>query len=169
MDEERLAERIEIAADDPTAPVALGLIHRASAEQAALYDLADGSSDFNPAGVQVPRSVFLVARLDGRPVGCGALRPMSEPGFEDSAEVKRIYLLPEARGRRIGGLILARLEALARDFGYARVVLETGDLQPQAIRLYERAGYARIPNYGPYVGFANSLCFAKPLASLPPT
>ncbi len=158
-----MPEHIEIAAEDPTTPVALDLVGRASAEQGALYDLDDGSSDFNPADVQVPRSVFLVARVDGRPVGCGAVRPMSEPGFEDSAEVKRMYLVPEARGRRIGGLILAHLEDLARDFGYGRIVLETGDLQPQAIRLYERAGYVRIPNYGPYVGFADSICFEKRL------
>ena len=65
---------IEIAAEDPTTPIALDLVGRASAEQAALYSLDDDYSDFNPADVQGPRSTFLVARIGGLPVGCGALR-----------------------------------------------------------------------------------------------
>ena len=97
-------------------------------------------------------------------IWCGALRPMAEPGFAVSAEIKRMYVASEARGHRIGGLILERLERLPRDFGYERVVLETGDAQPEAIRLYQRSGYERIPCYGQYDGEARSVCFAKSLS-----
>jgi GNAT superfamily N-acetyltransferase len=157
---------IVIVAEDPTAADALELIRLLSAELAARYDFADdGSGAFTPADAQVPRSAFLVARLDGRPVGCGALRPLDEAGFEDSAEIKRMYVVPEARGRRLGGAILERLEALARSFGYARAVLETGNRQIEAIRLYERSGYRRIACYGRYASDPRSICFGKSLTS----
>ena len=155
---------VEIVVEDPTTSDALELVRLLSAELAARYDFVDdGSGAFTPADAQVPRSAFVVVRLDGRAVGCGALRPMEEAGFEDSAEIKRMYVSPEARGRRLGGAILARLEELARGFGYARAVLETGNAQPEAIRLYERSGYQRIRCYGRYVGEARSVCFAKTL------
>lgn len=158
------SDGVEIVAEDPTPPDALELIRRLSAELAARYDFADdGSGAFRPADAQVPRSAFVVARLDGRPVGCGALRPMEEAGFEDSAEIERMYVSPESRRRRLGAAILARLEELARAFGYARTTLETGDAQPEAIRLYERSGYRRIPCYGRHVGDPRSLCFGKML------
>jgi GNAT superfamily N-acetyltransferase len=155
---------VVIAIEDPTTPDARELIRLLSAELAARYDFADdGSGAFTPSDVQVPRAVFLVARLGGRPIGCGALRPLDEAGFERSAEIKRMYVVPELRGRRIAGRILERLEALARDFGYARAVLETGDAQPEAIRLYHRAGYTRVPCYGRYRSDPRSACFARPL------
>ena len=141
------SDGVEIVVEDATTPDALELVRLLSAELAALYDFVDdGSGAFTPADSQVPRSAFVVARLDGTAVGCGALRPMDdESGFEDSAEIKRMYVSPEARGKRLGAAFLARLEELARGFGYARAVLETGDAQPEAIRLYDRSGYRRIP------------------------
>ena len=155
---------VEIVVEAPTTPDAAELIRLLSAELAARYDfMDDGSGEFSPADVEVPRSAFVVARLDGRPVGCGAIRPMHGAGFEDSAEIKRMYVSPEARGRRLGGAILARLEGLARAFGYAQTVLETGTAQPEAIRLYERAGYRRIASYGPYADDPRSVCFARTL------
>ena len=158
------SDALEIVVEDPTTPDAQELIGRLNAELASRYGPEDdGSSEFSPADVRVPRAAFVVARLNGRPVGCGALRPMQEAGFEDSAEIKRMYVSPEARGRRLGGTILARLEELARGFGYARTALETGTAQPEAIRLYERAGYSRISSFGPYAEDPRSVCFAKTL------
>jgi len=117
------------------------------------YDFAMTAAGCSlPLTWQIPRAAFLVLRLDGQPVGCGALRPMEEAGFEDAAEIKRMYVAPEVRGRRLAAVILAELERLARAFGYARAVLETGDRNPEAIRLYERCGYQHIPPYGPYIG-----------------
>ncbi len=156
-------DALTVAVEDPTSPDALELVQRLSAEIAARYDDEDGSADFTPGDVLVPRSAFLVARLGGRPVGCGALRPLNVPGFEDSAEIKRMYVAPDVRGRRLAAQILSQLEALARDFRYARVVLETGTLQPEAIRLYERSGYQRIPCYGSYADDGYSVCFGKVL------
>lgn len=155
---------VSIAVEDPTSPDASELIRQLSAELAVRYDFADdGSGLFSAADVQVPRAAFLILRLDGRPVGCGALRPMDEDGFEDAVEIKRMYVAPEVRGRRLAAVILDRLEGLAREFGYARAVLETGDRNPEAIRLYERSGYEHIPPYGPYIGSARSVCFATSL------
>jgi putative acetyltransferase len=155
---------VVVTVEDPTTPDALALIRLLSAELAAAYNfMDDGSGAFSPADVQVPRAAFLVVRLDGRPVGCGALRPLDLPGFEDSAEIKRMFVVEEARGRRLAVAILTRLEGLAREFGYRRAVLETGNLQHAAIRLYERSGYARIACYGRYTHDPRSICFGRAL------
>lgn len=153
-----------VAVEPPTAPAALELIRLLSAELAAAYDfMDDGSGAFSPADAAVPRSAFLVGRLGGRPVACGALRPLDLPGYEDAAEIKRMFVLEAARGRRFGEAILARLEGLAREFGYRRAILETGNRQHAAIRLYERTGYERIACYGRYIGDPRSVCFGKQL------
>ena len=156
---------LAIAAVDAQHPDAALLIRELSAELAAAYDFADdGSGAFAPADVRVPRSAFLVARLGDRPVGCGALRPLDDGGGPAStAEIKRMYVTPEARGRGVARAILDRLEATARDVGYARVLLETGNRQLAAIRLYERAGYERVACYGRYVDDPRSVCFGKAL------
>lgn len=151
-----------VTVEDPTTPDALALIRLLSAELAASYDfMDDGSGAFSPADVQVPRAAFLVARLDGRPVACGALRPLDLPSYLDSAEIKRMYVAPDVRGQRLAVAVLERLEELAREFGYRRAVLETGNRQHAAMRLYERAGYERIPCYGRYTHDPRSICFGK--------
>lgn len=99
----------------------------------------------------------IVARLDDHPAGCGAIKSFDE----QTMEVKRMFVQPECRGRGIAGQILAELETWARQLGYARCILETGKQQPEAIRLYEKSGYKRIPNYGQYAGVDNSVCFEK--------
>jgi GNAT superfamily N-acetyltransferase len=104
-------------------------------------------------------AAFLVARCDGRPVGCGAIRPLA-PGV---AEVKRMFVVPEARGHGIGRAILEKIESLAKSFGYRSVRLETGTKQPEAISLYQSAGYHRAPCYGPYRQNPLSVCFEKEL------
>lgn len=162
--QETESPNITVATEDPTTPDAAELIRQLSAELALRYDFADdGSAKFTPADAQAPRSAFLVLRLDGRAVGCGALRPMDAPGFEDACEIKRMYVAPDARGRRLAAVILAELERLAREFGYQRAVLETGDRNPEAVRLYERSGYEHIPKYPPYLDSARSICFSRRL------
>jgi GNAT superfamily N-acetyltransferase len=112
--------------------------------------------------VTPPAGVFLVAWLDGRPVGSGAVRalPIGPAGV---GEVKRMYTVPEARRRGVSRAILAELEARAPGFGYHRLQLETGDRQPEALALYAAAGWHRIVPYGQYAGDAESVCFAKDL------
>ena len=94
-------------------------------------------------------AVVLVARDDdGTPIGCGALRPLDEPG---TAEVKRMYVVPAARGRGVSRLVLTGLEAEARARGWTTLRLETGPRQPEAVGLYTRAGYRPIGAFGHYV------------------
>ncbi|HNP72269.1 MAG TPA: GNAT family N-acetyltransferase [Kouleothrix sp.] len=161
------ATNLTVTCVDPQHPDALALIRQLSAELAQVYG-DDGSGAFVPADAQVPRAAFVVARLAGRPVGCGAIRPMADTNPLDTAEVKRMFVAPEARGQGVAQAVLAELEAQARGFGYARLMLETGDRQHAAIRLYQRAGYARVPCYGKYAEREWSRCFGKELGPAAP-
>jgi len=76
-------------------------------------------------------------------------------------EVKRMYTIPEWRGKGIASVILSELESWATELGYEKCVLETGKKQPEAVGLYRKNGYSQIPNYGQYEGIENSLCFEK--------
>jgi GNAT superfamily N-acetyltransferase len=107
-----------------------------------------------PAG-----GTFLLARVEGRPVGCGGLRRHED----DVAELKRMYVVPEGRRRGVARVLLAALEAQAARLGYRAVVLETGVRQPESLALYESHGYHRIPNFGPYVDAPLSVCLEKEL------
>lgn len=107
-----------------------------------------------------PRGAFLVARADGEPVGCGALRPGPEEG---TGEVKRMYVVPAHRGRRVAEHVLAGLEDAARSLGYRRLVLETGTAQPEAMRLYERLGWTPVPAFGHYAASPLSRCYGREL------
>ncbi len=102
----------------------------------------------------------VVAYQAGRPVGCGAIKPLEAAG---TVEVKRMYVEVAARGHGIATAVLAELEGWARELGYARCILETGKKQPEAIALYAKSGYRRIPNYGQYLHVENSVCFEKSL------
>jgi putative acetyltransferase len=92
-----------------------------------------------------PGVMFFIARLDGDPVACGGV------AFEDGfAEVKRMYVRPQARGRAVAQTLLARLEQEARARGATRLTLETGDAQHAALRFYQRAGFTRCAAFGAY-------------------
>jgi putative acetyltransferase len=101
----------------------------------------------------------LVAYENGQPVSCGAIKEFAP----DAMEVKRMYTLPEHRGKGIATIVLTGLEKWAAELGYKKCVLETGKRQPEAIRLYKKNGYQIIPNYGQYIGIENSVCFEKPM------
>ena len=156
------AKVLQLLAVNPRGTDAQKLLADLTTEITAIYaDLGyDGTGGFALADLDGPRSVFVVAYADGHPVGCGALRPYAD----DIAEVKRMYTVPEWRGRGVAAAVLAELERHARAFGYPTMRLETGDRQPGAIRLYERSGYRHIPPFGPYVAWDDSVCFEKPLA-----
>ncbi|MGY1886987.1 MULTISPECIES: GNAT family N-acetyltransferase [unclassified Blastococcus] len=108
-------------------------------------------------------AVVLLARDDdATPLGCGALRALGD----GVAEVKRMYVVPAARGRGVSKAVLAGLEDAARARGWTSLRLETGPLQPEAIGLYSGAGYRPIGAFGDYVGdpdAVDSLFFAKEL------
>ena len=137
---------------------ARALIAALNAELSQRYpDPVDSFFSLGEDEVSAGRGAFLVARANGKPVGCGAVRKLDEA----TAELKRMYVVPAARGRRLGGRILAALELETRRLGVTRLVLETGRNQPEAVALYLRAGYREIPCFGQYVGSTQSLCFEK--------
>jgi putative acetyltransferase len=151
---------IEISPVDPREPEAAELIRSMTAEITELYDhKIDGSGHFKPEDVLVPGSGFIVGRVGERAVACGAFRPLTA----GIAEVKRMFVVPEHRGRGYSKKILTTLERLAVESGYAAVRLETRDRQAAAIALYEGLGYLRIPNYGMYAGKEQCLCYEKVL------
>ena len=101
----------------------------------------------------------VIAYEDSKPVGCGAIKQFS-PGV---MEIKRMFVIPQARKLRVGSGVLLELERWAREMDNKRCILETGKRQPEAIALYTHNGYRAMSNYGQYKGVDNSLCFEKDL------
>jgi putative acetyltransferase len=150
-----------IAPEPLTSPDVQALIALLDAELTERYpNPEDNFFELAEEQVDGRQGVLLVARMDGVPVGCGALRRL-DPA---TGEIKRMYVAPSARGGGIGGRILAELERHARVLGIRRLLLETGDRQVEAVRLYKRAGYARVPCFGEYAAAPLSLCMGKNLA-----
>ncbi len=126
-----------------------------TAQQAELRARYDGDTEPGTPPSAADVSVVLVARDDdGTAVGCGALRALGG----DVAEVKRMYVVPAARGRGVSKRLLAGLEDAARSRGWTTLRLETGPRQPEAIALYEGAGYRPIPAFGAYVWAPDAGC-----------
>lgn len=101
----------------------------------------------------------LIAYLDDQPIGCGAFKQFDR----ETVEVKRMFVLEHHRGKGIASNILRHLETWAKELGFRVCILETGNKQPEAIRLYEKNQYDQIENFPPYVGVKESLCFKKML------
>lgn len=147
---------VVIVAQSWDAPEAARLRAAQRAELDARYGNDDHEPGTTPTAADV--AVFVVARTsEGTAIGCGGLR-MLEPGV---AEIKRMYVEPAHRGSGAATAILRDLEMRAEAAGVHRLVLETGTLQPEAIRFYQREGYERIENFGPYAGATQSVCFAR--------
>ena len=120
----------------------------------------------DPLMFEPPSGSFFVGYLDDRPVASGAWRRRGDVeafGTTVTAEVKRMYVSPSARGRGLARAVLAHLEATAAAGGARAMVLETGTAQPEAIALYESSGYTRIDDFGHYAWSPSSRCFGKPL------
>ena len=105
------------------------------------------------------RGTFVIARDEGRAVGCGAIR-LIDP---TTAEAKRMYVEPDQRGKGVGRAVLASLEAAARQLGVQRLVLETGIYQEAALVFYRRAGFTEIDCWGEYASSPTSICMEKRL------
>jgi putative acetyltransferase len=146
---------LTVTTDDPNGEVATRLIHDLCSELSVRY--GNPPSPFSPNEALAPRTAFVVARVGGQPIGCGALRRVDEA----TAEVKRMYVAPHGRRRGIARRILHALEQLAADFNYRAIRLETGLEQPEAIGLYETSGYHRIAAYGHHSSDPRSVCFEK--------
>jgi len=92
-------------------------------------------------------------------LGCGAIKSFDE----ETAEIKRMFVLTEGRGKKVATTILKELESWARELGYKQCILETGITFKDAVGLYHKAGYEVTRNYGQYIGVKNSICFRKTL------
>ena len=97
-----------------------------------------GPGELNP-----PNGVFIVGYEDGVAICCGGVKRLDR----DACELKRMYVIPQVRGRGVARLLLAELEDRARQLGYTIARLDTGPKQPGALHLYESAGYVSIPNF----------------------
>lgn len=159
---------LEIAPEPLTSDVAASLIGALNTELAERYP-EPGATHFrlDPSEVAPGAGMFVVARLSGQPVGCGAVRWLRDPALvrelgPAAGELKRMYVAPEMRGYGIGRALLARLEDEARTLGLTRLVLETGTRQAEALALYRNAGFTPIPAYGEYTASpGTSVCLAK--------
>ena len=113
----------------------------------------------SPRDVEDPETTFLIGRIAGEVVACGAVRRLDTT----TGEVKRMFVRPAYRRQGLSRLILTALEEDASRRGIRTLRLETGTLQPEAIALYQSAGYTAVPLYGEFVGNLRSLCFEKVL------
>ena len=155
------SKTVTIVSENPAGEESLRLIRELTVELSSLYEDDGGANSFDPHKLGDRRSAFVVARLDGHAIGCGAIRPFN---FE-TAEVKRMYVAPEVRKVGIGARILRELESVAKELGYQRLRLETGLKQAGAIALYEAAGFAKVNCLGEYASNPMSICFEKELSS----
>ncbi|HYE00550.1 MAG TPA: GNAT family N-acetyltransferase [Alphaproteobacteria bacterium] len=150
---------VAIATETPDQPEVLALLAQSDAYMAALYP-AESNHLLDIAALLRPEVTFLVARLDGRAVGCAALVRCGA----DWAEIKRMFVDPAARGHKLGRRLLQALEAAASEQGIAILRLETGISQPEALALYRTAGFAEIEPFGDYKPDPLSLFMEKRLA-----
>ena len=148
--------RIELA--DFASPVVQALVAENLADLSERYGGTGDDTPITAADFTPPAGAFLVAVLDGELVASAGWRRHG-----DDAELKRMFTRPQARGRGVARRMLAAIEASAREAGCRRVILETGDKQPEAVALYESAGYERIPDFGYYAGHDSVLSYAKHL------
>jgi GNAT superfamily N-acetyltransferase len=154
-------DSITIVRANLTDDVSRTLINSLNAELSGVYP-EPGATHFglDPADVAPGRGAFLVVHLGGVPVGCGAVR-LLDP---ETAELKRMYVSPAARGRGVGRKLVSALEAEARALGVRQVVLETGIRQVAALALYRSTGFRPIPLYGEYcLSPDTSICLGKDL------
>ena len=122
-----------------------------------LVDIDGDEKDFFAQYNQIYLDHVLVAYDGETAVGCGAFKPL-EPQV---AEIKRMFVLPEQRGKGIAASILNALEAWAKEAGHSSAILETSEKLLSAIALYKKSGYKVIPNYGQYIGVESSVCMKK--------
>jgi GNAT superfamily N-acetyltransferase len=145
--------------DDPVAQYLVGEVQQ---EYVQRYGGPD-EAVVDPGEFLPPHGLFLVAEVDGEPAGCGAWRALRD----GVAEIKRVYVAPAFRRRGLAQEVVARLERSAAAAGHRSVVLNTGDRQPEAIALYESAGYRPVDGYGIYACSHGAVFLGKDLSPDP--
>lgn len=152
------APTLDIRTESPLSRDARLLISESQAALEAVYS-ADEIFSMDPEELAVPNAQFLVARVDGRPVGCIALVDLLRYG-----ELKRLFVSASARGMGLGRRLVEEAEAAARDIGLSLLRLETGPELAPAVRLYRDLGYAERGPFGDYADLPCSLFMEKRLA-----
>ncbi|MCH9406014.1 GNAT family N-acetyltransferase [Pantoea agglomerans] len=143
---------------DPRSAESQLLITKLSAELAAITG-DNGKSNFTMDSMDEERSLWVLARNNkGDAVGCGAIRPLTE----HIAELKRMF--SDRSSPAIGNALLTFLEKFALSMGYDQIWLATRSVNHKAVNFYQKNGYERIDNYGPYVNRDETVCFAKILS-----
>jgi GNAT superfamily N-acetyltransferase len=141
-----MPDEITVRTEAADSLIAVRLVDAMVTEMEQLYSLPAGTglgTGAPPSHFSPPGGAFLVIYADGKPVAGGGVK-RDEDGV---AEIKRMYVVPEARRQGLGRQLLEALEDRARELGYARIRLDTGARQPHAQAMYERAGYHPIDNY----------------------
>jgi putative acetyltransferase len=150
--------KVAIAAEPFDSPEARQLIAALDAHLSSRYPPEQRfGPNLKPEQLAAGLGTFVVARVDGRAVGCGAIRLLDQ----STMEVKRMYVEPEVRGRGVAREILVHLEGAGSALGARRSVLETGIHQDEAIGLYRRAGYSQVDCWGEYAASPTSVCYEK--------
>ncbi|MEI7029376.1 GNAT family N-acetyltransferase [Streptomyces pratensis] len=148
-------------------PDAVKLNDQVQLEYAERYGDEGDITPLDPSMFLPPRGLYLLTYDElGRPVATGGWRTQNhnDEGYLDGdAEIKRMFVVPEDRGRGLARRMLAALEDDARAAGRLRMVLETGDQQPEAIALYASSGYEVCDKFGYYRTYDSSICMAKKL------
>jgi putative acetyltransferase len=143
---------------DPQGQDALALLREAAIEAREVYPEFHSPGDPWPTNPPTPvRGTYLIAYVDGEPMACGALRPLEET----AVEVRRMFVVKQARRRGLGRTILGALEEAASRFGYRVMRLETGNRQLPAMALYTACGFTQIEPFGEYVNDPTSVCYEK--------
>ncbi|MBC8054581.1 MAG: GNAT family N-acetyltransferase [Sphingobacteriaceae bacterium] len=121
------------------------------------YSQADYKYDIN---IQINAlDTAVVAQITNITVGCGCFKEIDKY----TVEIKRMYVNPYFRGFGVASLMIEALTRWSKELFYQRAVLETGSKQPEAIKLYEKHGFERIPPFGPYINIPNSICMGRNL------
>lgn len=147
------------------------LIKRTTSDNSDFHKLIDGlnkdlwgmnysnQSEYDKHNMIENLSTVVIAYDSNEAIGCGCFKKFDE----SSAEIKRMYVAAESRGKGVSKMILNELEAWSKEEGYAKAILETGTAQVEAIGLYKNSGYTVTECYGPYIGMPDSICMAKEL------
>jgi putative acetyltransferase len=154
-----------IRPERPDHPQVAALLDALDAYLGSLY-APEANHILEVQALLAPDVHFLAAWQDGRAVGCGAARVMPgepETGGEAYGEIKRMFVQPTLRGQRLGERLITELEQALQARGVRQALLETGEAQHAAVRLYERAGYAKRGPFGGYPDNGLSLFYGKRL------
>lgn len=148
---------ITVEKSDPFSSESHRLIEMLSAELAAITG-NNGKANFTAEAMNDDNALWVLAKnAQGDAIGCGAIRPLTQ----NVAELKRMFSDRSVPG--VGSALLTFLETSAKQMGYRELKLETRHINRRAVNFYQKKGYVRIENYGPYIGREEAVCFSKAL------